>query len=618
MEYPVRRYWELLARYLRPLRAKVGWLALLIFSVIGLQLVHPQIVRYFIDTAMNSDLTSGVNSAVADGAVSGSSRQLFLAALAFLGAAFALQGVSVAAAYVGEDVGWRATNQLRADLAHHCLHLDMAFHNDHTPGEMIERIDRDIADIAIFFSQFVIRILGNVLLIVGVLGVLLWEDWRLSTALAAYVMLALIGLAYMRQIGVPHWKASRQASADLFGFLEEQLAGTEDVRSSGAVPYVIHHLFRFNRILFQKELKGRTMGILVVIVWTAMYTLGQVVALVASYLLFQRGLITVGAVFMVVYYTDIIFRPLNQITREIQNLQKAAAGIERVESLTSLQSKIQDIGQGQLPCGPLTVIFDDVTFGYSADEPVLRQISFDLPAGKVLGILGRTGSGKTTMTRLLFRLYDPVSGAIRLDSAGAQEADSSIENGKATGSKLLTDIREVSIHMLRQRIGMITQDVQLFRATVRDNLTLFDRTIADDQIKEVIAGLELSTWFAALPNGLDTVLATEGNNLSAGEAQLLAFTRIFLKDPGLVVLDEASSRVDPATERLIERAVDKLLQDRTGIVIAHRLNTVQRADFILILEQGRIVEYGERQHLAANPASRFYSLLQTGLQDVLA
>jgi len=159
--------------------------------------------------------------------------------------------------------------------------------------------------------------------------------------------------------------------------------------------------------------------------------------------------------------------------------------------------------------------------------------------------------------------------------------------------------------------------VQLFQATVRDNLTFFDRTISDDRIQTVIDQLELSEWYASLTEGLDTKLETGGRGLSAGEAQLLAFTRVFLREPGLVILDEASSRLDPATEQLIERAVGKLLQDRTAIIIAHRLGTVQRADDIMILRDGQTVEYGNRVALAADPDSRFAHLLQTGMEEVL-
>ncbi len=166
-------------------------------------------------------------------------------------------------------------------------------------------------------------------------------------------------------------------------------------------------------------------------------------------------------------------------------------------------------------------------------------------------------------------------------------------------------------------MAIVTQDVQLFRATVRDNLTFFDRRISDERIRAVIAQLGLDDWLQGLPKGLATLLDTGGHSLSAGEGQLLAFTRVFLRDPGLVILDEASSRLDPATEQRIERAIDRLLRGRTAIVIAHRLGTVHRADDILILEDGRVSEYGAREELVHDPASHFSQLLQTGLEEVL-
>jgi ABC-type multidrug transport system fused ATPase/permease subunit len=216
--------------------------------------------------------------------------------------------------------------------------------------------------------------------------------------------------------------------------------------------------------------------------------------------------------------------------------------------------------------------------------------------GEVVGLLGRTGSGKTTLTRLLLRLYDPTAGTIRLGGV---------------------DLRDAHRADLRRHIGVVTQDVQLFQASVRDNLALFDTRISDARILAALDELGLGEWARTLPEGLDTVLAAGGGGLSAGEAQLLAFTRVFLKDPGLVILDEASSRVDPATERLIERAVGKLLQNRTGIIIAHRLGTVERADTILILDEGRIAEHGPRVTLATDPGSRFAGLLRTGAAEVL-
>jgi ATP-binding cassette subfamily B protein len=180
------------------------------------------------------------------------------------------------------------------------------------------------------------------------------------------------------------------------------------------------------------------------------------------------------------------------------------------------------------------------------------------------------------------------------------------------------DVRDVPVADLRGRTGMVTQDVQLFQASIRDNIAFFNPRIGDGQIRQALAELDLQDWVAAMPDGLDTTLGAGGQGMSAGEAQLLAFARVFLKDPGLVILDEAASRLDPVTEHRLERAIDRLLAARTGIIIAHRLRTVQRADDILILEGGRVVEYGPRAALAADPHSRFYRLLQTGLEEALA
>jgi ABC-type multidrug transport system fused ATPase/permease subunit len=245
--------------------------------------------------------------------------------------------------------------------------------------------------------------------------------------------------------------------------------------------------------------------------------------------------------------------------------------------------------------------FEDMTFAYREDTPVIRNLDLEVPAGEVIGLLGRTGSGKTTLTRLLFRLYDPQGGAVTLDG---------------------TDIRTARLSELRGRIGLVTQEVQLFDASIRDNASLFDPAIDDARIIEVLTDLGLGDWLSRQSQGLGTVLRA-GGGLSAGEAQLLAFARVFLKDPGLVVLDEASSRLDPATDQMIERALDRLLgadgsgRRRTAIIIAHKLSTVQRADRIAILDQGRLVETGRRTELEADPESAYARLLRTGLAEVM-
>jgi ATP-binding cassette subfamily B protein len=292
--------------------------------------------------------------------------------------------------------------------------------------------------------------------------------------------------------------------------------------------------------------------------------------------------------------------PLQTIREHASDLQQASASVDRIQALLDLRPSVTDPvspAVAALRPGPLSLEFEDVSFHYDDDQDVLRDVSFAVQPGRVLGVLGRTGSGKTTLTRLIFRLYDPAQGRLCLDGV---------------------DLRGLPVAEVRRRVGMVTQDVQLFRASIRDNLTFFSPAIDDTQIERALRELRLWEWVQSRPQGLDTVLSAGGGGQSAGEAQLLAFARVLLRDPGLVVLDEASSRLDPATENLLERAVDRLFASRTGLVIAHRLRTVQRADDILILEGGRVVEYGSRLALAADHRSRFYQLLQTGMEEALA
>jgi ATP-binding cassette, subfamily B, bacterial len=268
----------------------------------------------------------------------------------------------------------------------------------------------------------------------------------------------------------------------------------------------------------------------------------------------------------------------------------------RVRELLATQPRVVDGVGEDIPTRALSVELEHVCFAYDT-EKVLDDVSWRLEPGQVLGLLGRTGAGKTTISRLLFRLHDVTAGAIRLGGV---------------------DIRRAGLDDLRRRVALVTQDVQLFAGTLRENVTLYDSTVSEGQLHHTFAALDLDRWLAELPDGLDTVLGPTARGLSAGEAQLVVLARVFLKDPGLVVLDEASSRLDPHTEQLLERAIGKLLEGRTGIVIAHRLSTVQRTDQILVLDSGRVAELGRREQLASDPDSRFSRLLRSGAGEVLA
>jgi len=603
----LRQYRELLARYLKPQMRSVILMAAVLLSGIAIKLINPQVLRYFLDTAQ----------------VDGATRRLNIAAGLFLTFAILQQVMSLATHYTAALVGWSSTNRLRADLALHILRLDMPFHKLRTPGELIDRGDGDVTQLSNFLSMFTVNVVGNGLLVIGILAFLFRENIWVGFGMLVYTLVTLLVLRFIQQLAVPRWEAERQASALLYGYLEERISGAEEIRAAGAETYIMRRLYEYMRDFTRKTRAAVVYSSLTYNLTNLVYVLGYAAGLAIGVLLYMRGEASLGTAYLITYYVGMLSEPLQSIRGQAQDFQQAAANIRRINELFNLRPQVGDrLYDGTnlqkiLSRGPLSVSFQKVSFQYddnqdsrarslnegeSVDEDerggqtkALRGVNFEIQPGRVLGILGRTGSGKSTLTRLLFRLYHPDQGSVRLDGL---------------------DLRELQLDDLRQRVVMVTQDVQLFEASVRDNLTFFNRAISDAKLEQVLKELRLWEWARSLPNGLDTPLAG-GKSLSAGEAQLLAFARVFLKEPGLVILDEASSRLDPATETLMERAVDRLFAECTGVVIAHRLKTVQRADDILILENGCVVEYGPRAALMSDPSSLFYRLLQTGLEEAL-
>ncbi|GHO57402.1 ABC transporter ATP-binding protein [Ktedonobacter robiniae] len=568
-----RQYLTLLRTYLGPQRLRVAAMALLLFASIAMQLLGPQIIRVFID-AFQYGATQQV---------------LTLTALLYLGVAIGGRLVSALAAYFCEDVGWRATNWLREDLTRHCLNLDRAFHSRYTPGELIERVDGNVDSLANFFSRLMVLVLGNALLVLGILVLMARENAWLGIVMGLYLVVSIFAYVRIQKFAIPYYKKHQQAEAVLSGFWGELLASLEDIASSGAAPYILRRYVQLQRQENSAELK-RTFY------WTSFETSGlaiEVVSMIAvlifSVYLFMHGSITLGTLVLLLSYNSLMLDYTFELTEQFSALQEATASIERINEIYHTASQVPDGPGVSFPPGALDIAFQAVNFHYEPSQPVLLDISFEVPAGMTVGLIGRSGSGKTSLTRLLMRFYDPVVGSVCL---GGQ------------------NLRQARLEDLRQRVGLVTQEVQLFRATLRENLTFFDERIDDERILAAITRLGLYDWYTRLPNGLDTPLASNGAGLSAGEAQLLACIRVFLKDPQLVILDEATSRLDPATERLITQATERLLRGRTALIIAHRLSTVERVERIMVLEAGQIVEYGARANLAGDPTSLYAQLLQ--------
>ncbi|MEZ4677838.1 MAG: ABC transporter ATP-binding protein [Caldilineaceae bacterium] len=428
---------------------------------------------------------------------------------------------------------------------------------------------------------------------------------RIGLVVTLVAGVGLVAIEWVRRRAIPHWARAQQADAELYGFLEERLHGTEDLRANGAVAYTMRRLLAQLQHSYAAFLRVRPYNVGGLMVPIFVFGIAYAAVFLLGDWLHRTQGITIGTVYLVVHYLGLLSGPLWQIVNEVQDLQTAGASVARVQGLLATTSQVQETRQrdtsaaatihnsqfSPLESGPLALTFDNVSVRYTdADNFALHDVTFTLPAGETLGLLGRTGSGKTTLTRLLLRLVDPKAGTIRLGEDGLE-------------------IRQLPLRELRHHVGMVTQEVQLFHATVRDNLTFFDETVTDETLWTIAEQLGLADWLAALPAGLDTQLGSGGQGLSAGQAQLVAFLRIGLQDPGLVLLDEPSSRLDPLTERLLDRAIGWLLAERTGIIIAHRLETVARVDKILVLAEGQVVEFGERAVLMAEKGSHYAGLL---------
>ena len=569
-------HWRFASRLVRPEASRLFLLFLMTCSSTALVLANPQIIRSFIDTAKSGwELDT-----------------LLHLSFAFIGVVCVQQMIATLQNYTADVVGWNTTNSLRSSLFRHCLRLDLSFHHQHSAGYLMERIDGDVNELSGFLSLFFVQIVGNVLLLVGTLAFFFYFDWRLGAVFLVFSAASLAALWVVRNVAVPYIGAYREQTGRLFGFLEEHLAGADDIRTNRASHFSFSRLkSHYSELRKRWRISNLTILIgrnLVIVV----STVGHILAVAASYYLFVEEKASIGVAYLIVHYVRILLGPLQSIGSQIEQLQTGLASIRRVQGLLATSSAIPtDIkpADAKLPEGPAAVELRDVCFGFSEDSLTLRDISFELPPGETLGVMGITGAGKTTLGRLILRLYEPRSGMIRLGGV---------------------DAHQLSPEHLRQRVHMAPQEPHIFHASIRENLTLYDRTIDDAAIAEALSDFRMDQWVHELESGLDTVVAPE--QLSAGQSQLIGLARFFLRRPSVVVLDEPTSKLDLTTEDHVENAITRLAEIATCIVISHKARTLERAHRVLILEDGGVGESGEVAELRRNPASKFSQLSQNG------
>lgn len=567
--------WRALAALLRPDAWRWAGLGALVAGGSGLILTGPLIVRGIVDRATTGTTTG----------------QLTRLAVLFLIVAVATQLINMAVAWMATVTAWHTTNGIRIRLARHVLGLSHAFHRQHTPGELIQRVDGDVTSVSDFMGRVIPRAAGALFTMVGMIIVLLVVDWRLAIGALVYVVLAVAMVVRGRHRAVGESSDEMGSYARLYGGIEERLTAAEDLRSNGAGT---HAMWRF------VEDSADAMGSAVrrekafLRMWWAVdgsVGAGSIVSLIASAVLVNRHVITIGDAFLLFQYVLLLSRPLEDMVDQLETVQKANGAMVRVIDLLAVEPDIRDEGTTCPPSGPLSVEFRDVAFDYGDDQVVLQAINLRFAAGRSVGIIGRTGSGKTTLSRLVLRLVEATSGTVLLGGVA---------------------IEQIPLSELRRRIALIPQEVELLSGTVRDNVTLFDDAPSDEA---VVVALDNAGLANLADGGIHRHLGAGGAGLSAGEAQLLALARVWLRDPDVVVLDEATARVDPATETLLGDAVARLTLGRTTVIIAHRLSTLRHVDEIVVLDHGRVVEHGDRIDLSDDIGSRYRHLLDLAHDD---
>jgi ATP-binding cassette, subfamily B, bacterial len=569
-------HWRLIGAFLAPHKARLTVFALLVLVAGALPLLGPVLL-----------------GRIADGAAGEVSvRYLAALALGFAAVGIAANGADMLVTWLGARLAWSAANDLRVEVARHALSLGSAWHERTTPGAVVDRVDGDATRLGELLARVVVRFAAALVTLVGVIVLLTVQDWRLGVALAVVVVAGGVVLVRLRDLAVPPGIEARARSGEVFGTAVERLRGADELRALGGERYAVDDLHRRSALTIAPYRRQETYA---ATMWAASMLVvvgGGAVALGGGLWLQRAGVLSVGQVLAAFTATQLTRRPLEQLAGHIQQIQQAASGAARLAELLRESPLVRFGGDAALPGGALEVELTEVAVRYpAATAEALSGVDLHLPAGRHLGVVGPSGGGKTTLTRLLYRGLDPVAGRVRVGGV---------------------DLRDVDEASLRSRVAVVTQEVQLLSASVRDNLTLFGTVAAADvELHDVLQRIGLGPWLSRLDRGLDAVIG-EDAGVSAGEGQLLALARVLLRDPGLVVLDEPTARLDTASALAVTRALGVLLEGRTAVVVAHRLATLAHVDDIAVIRDGRLIEHGPRAQLAVED-SRFARLVAAEL-----
>lgn len=569
-----------LVRMVRPWRARIAWVTFLLVLQVGALLAGPALVRYGIDHGLRGHDTGALNLAVV----------LFLA-VAFVGA-FLARAVIVGVARVGEAF----LRDLRTRVFGHLVDLDMGFFEREKTGRLVARMTSDIDALQELISQGLVLFVQNALLLAGATVVILTMSWQLALCVLVIVPPVYLASRWFRRVSNRAYLEVRDRIATNLSTLQESLEGVRVVQAFARERAFTRRFSQTNEAQFEANLQTVRISSKYFPVVELAGVLGTAVIVGAGGWMVTRDIVTVGTVAAFVLYLNNLFEPVQQLSQLYNTVQSAGAALNKLFGLLDTPARVAE-RPGAVDVPERGVIeVDDVTFAYGergaegdgvvrgsgdgggAAEPVLTDVSLRIEPGERVALVGPTGAGKSTLAKLLARFYDPRSGAVRIGGV---------------------DLRQVTLRSLRERMVVVPQEGFLFAGTILDNVRVGRPEATDAEVEAALDALGVADRFREFPEGLATEVRGRGSRLSAGERQLVSLARAALADPAILILDEATSNLDPGTEHVVERALERLMEGRTVVVVAHRLSTAARADRIAVVDGGRLVEVGTHDDLVA-------------------
>ena len=505
-----------------------------------------------------------------------------IAAVAALGAVLIAIIGSVASYidnYYTESVGQWVAHDLRMRTYHHLQRLSLAYYDSHQTGQLLSTITDDIQTIQSFASSATLGIFVDLLTIVGMLGLMFWLNWDFALVAVGVTPFLLLFVSRFKRAVKKATHEVRHRQSDIVAVVQQGLESMRVVKAFGRQDLEQEELSEVSHATVDAALKARRVKSMLSPVVTVTVALCTAFVLWRGASLILIGTMTVGALTVFLSYLNKFFKPVSDLAKMTNAIAQAAVGVERIQAILETDTIIPEHPDAREPGTTRgEIMFDHVAFGYNKDEPVLKDVSFTIKQGQLVGVVGTTGGGKSTVVSLIPRFYDPTSGCVRIDGV---------------------DIREYKLHPLREQIGFVLQDTVLFRGTIRDNIAYGRPGATQKEIEEAAKLANADEFISRMPHGYDTMVGERGLTLSGGQRQRIGIARAVIRNTPILILDEPTAALDTESERLVIEALERLMKGRTVITIAHRLSTIRDANTIIVLSGGVVAEQGTHQELLA-------------------